>query len=92
MTKPNTKELIEKLEKEGYANIRVCPLPPNTDTPEHTHDQHTVHIILSGELTIIDNEGTATYHPGDRIEFPAGTTHKAKGSVGEMVIGVEVKS
>ena len=83
-------EWIEKLKREGFSDIRVCPLPPNIDTDEHTHDRHTVHIILSGKLTISDNSGTKIYRPSDRVEFPAGTTHKAKGSGnGEMIVGVK---
>ena len=93
MKKLNEKEWTKKLKKEGFSDIRVCPLPPNIDTDEHTHDQHTVHIILSGELVISDDSGTKIYLPGDRVEFPAGTTHKAKGSGnGEMIVGVKKTS
>ena len=84
------KKWMEKLKKDGFSDIRVCPLPPDADTPAHTHDRHTVHIILSGKLTISDGRGTKTYKRGDRVEFPAGTTHKARGSAGgEMLIGVK---
>lgn len=50
-----------------------------------------MHIILAGELTIIDKKSTKTYRPGDRVEFPAGTTHTAKGSTtpGKMIVGVK---
>lgn len=83
-------EWIMKLQKDGFEDIRICPLPPNIDAADHTHGQHTVHIILSGELVISDNSGTKIYRPGDRVEFPAGTIHKAKGSkVGEMIIGIK---
>ncbi|MEW6722847.1 MAG: cupin domain-containing protein [Candidatus Micrarchaeota archaeon] len=82
------KKWMEKLKKEGFSEIRVCPLPPDADAPEHTHDRHTVHVILSGELTITGKSGTKTYKRGDRVEFPAGTTHKARGGKGEMVVGV----
>lgn len=83
--------LIKQLQDEGYTEVRVCPIPPNQDFPEHTHDIHTVHVILDGELTIIDASGTNTYRPGDRVEFPAGTTHKARGKTdtGTMIIGVK---
>ncbi|MDB4978573.1 MAG: hypothetical protein JWM56_759, partial [Candidatus Peribacteria bacterium] len=86
-----TAEWIATLEREGFKDIGVCPIPPNKDLPEHMHDQHTVHMILEGELIIKDNEGTKTYRPGDRVEFPAGTTHKARGSTdtGKMIIGVK---
>lgn len=90
MKKLDEKEWTEKLQKEGFSGIRVCPLPPDIDTGEHTHDQQTIHVILSGELIISDKTGTKIYKAGDKVEFPAGTTHKAKSSSGgEMIVGVK---
>ncbi len=79
------------MEQDGFTNVHVCPIPPNQDLPEHTHDKHTVHIILDGELTIIGAEGTYTDKLGDRVEFPAGTVHKARGATdtGTTIIGVK---
>ena len=86
----NEQQKMQRLQAEGFIDIRVCPLPPSEDTPEHTHDVHTVHIVLDGELMITDENGTSTYRPGDRVEFPAGTTHKAKSiNGGSMIIGVK---
>jgi mannose-6-phosphate isomerase-like protein (cupin superfamily) len=62
--------LVEKTAERGIHRFEVCPLPPDLDSPPHTHDQHTVHIILDGELIITDREGTRTFRPGDRVEFP----------------------
>lgn len=83
--------LMKQLEEEGYKEVRVCPIPPNNDLPEHTHDIHTVHIILDGELTIVDGESIRTFKPGDRVEFPAGTVHRARGGtgIGTMIVGVK---
>lgn len=82
---------IEKLKEEGYEDVRVCPLPPNDDFPEHTHDEHTVHVILNGELTITDVSGSRVYKEGERVEFPPGSSHKARGSIdnGKMIVGVK---
>ncbi|MBI4032721.1 cupin domain-containing protein [Candidatus Berkelbacteria bacterium] len=84
-------ELIKQLEAEGYTDVRVCPMPPTEVTPPHTHVVHTVHIILDGELTVTENGETKTCKAGDRVEFPAGTTHTARSSIddGRMVIGVK---
>jgi quercetin dioxygenase-like cupin family protein len=90
MTQVNQNEWIEKLKAEGFEDVRVCPLPPLEGTPEHTHDEHTVHIILSGNLEISDSQGIHIYQTGDRVEFPAGTIHKAKSlELGEMIVGVK---
>ena len=84
-------EWIEKLQQEGFTDVGVCPLPPTSETPAHTHDAHTVHIILTGELIITDQSGVHTFRPGDRVEFTAGTTHHARGTIdaGTMISGVK---
>ncbi len=89
----NEQEWIKKLEQEGFENIRVCPIEAGFDSGEHTHDEHTVHVILNGELTISNLEGSKTFRQGDRVEFPAETKHKAKGGVnaGRMIVGVKAK-
>jgi quercetin dioxygenase-like cupin family protein len=69
-------EWIAKLEDEGYSVLGLPTFPPNAVLPEHTHDETTVHIILAGELTLTDKEGTKTWHTDDRFEIPAGTTHR----------------
>ena len=83
--------LIEGLVAEGFTSVMVVPFEANMDSGEHTHPLHTVHVILDGELTITDQEGSITYKPGDRVEFQAGTTHTAKGgsSIGAMIVGVK---
>lgn len=88
----NLSEWIYRLESEGYKDLRVCPIPgPDPDAGEHTHDVQTVHIILNGELTITDHNGSNTFKSGDKVEFPAETTHKAQGSSanGSMLVGVK---
>jgi quercetin dioxygenase-like cupin family protein len=34
-----------EIKKRSFIDLRVCPIPPNQDLPEHTHDEHTVHVI-----------------------------------------------
>jgi len=85
------KSWIKTLVAEGFTQVRVCPLPPDQDSPEHGHDEHTVHVILTGELAIADSTGTRTFRPGQRVEFPAGTHHRARGRInnGTMITGVK---
>lgn len=85
-------EYIESLTNAGYVDVRVCPI--NTEgvqSEPHTHDEHTVHIILEGKITIEENGTKTTYKKGDKIDFPAGTTHAiqtpAKGAV--FITGVK---
>lgn len=84
--------LIEALVAEGFSSVMTVPIEANADAGEHTHDLHTVHIIVEGELIITDSDGMSrTYGVGERVEFPAGTTHKAKGgpTLGAMIVGVK---
>lgn len=89
----NEQEWIEKLKKEGFKDINVCPNGPNTDFGEHTHHKHTVHVILKGELIILDKGKVTTMKQWDRFEFPAGTKHSTKtGSTGcTFIVGVKEK-
>jgi uncharacterized protein YndB with AHSA1/START domain len=85
----NLAEHLQQLDEAGFKNLQICPLPPHQDFGEHTHDVKTVHIILSGQLTVIDKDQSQTYQTGDQIEFPANTTHKALGGPegGYMIVG-----
>lgn len=73
----NEKQWIEQLTKEGYKNVAVCPNGPNTEFPEHTHEQQTAHVILTGELMLVGKDGMKTMKLGERFDIPAGTTHTA---------------
>ena len=83
-------EWLEKLKAEGFSDLRIVPIEMGED-PEHVHPLHTVNVILSGELTLIDQNGETTYRAGDRYETAPETSHKAKGgpTVGKMIIGVK---
>ena len=74
----NEQEWIQKLEQEGLQNVSVWRSPPNNVFGVHTHNEHTVHVILEGELIVTDQNAVKNIRPGGRIEFPAGTTHNTK--------------
>jgi len=84
------KKIIAELAREGFSDIRVVPLPPHEDLPAHRHDLHTVHVILEGGLIVTDGKAMWIFHPGERVEFSAGTVHKARGmtEAGRMVVGI----
>lgn len=85
--------LIQALIEEGYSDVKVCPLPPNEELPNHTHDEHTVQIVLEGELKITNPDGSVFfYKKGDRVEFPPGTVHTGRGTDGGRMINGVMKS
>jgi quercetin dioxygenase-like cupin family protein len=71
-------EWTDKLKAEGFTKVFTHEAKPTDILGEHTHDQHTAHVILDGELVIEDASGTHAYRPGDYVEFPAGTKHTAR--------------
>lgn len=72
----NKDEWIKQLEADGYSDIQTRTFPANSKLPEHTHEQATAHVMLAGEATVRDKNGTTTYTTGDRFDVPAGTTHE----------------
>lgn len=83
-------EWVSKLQQEGLQNVSVFRGGPNMVFGMHTHAEHTVHVLLEGELIITDQNGVRNIRAGGRIEFPAGTMHNAQcGSEGcAFVVGV----
>ena len=69
---------IEQLKQEGFKNFDILIHESNTDFGEHTHTTDTVHIILEGELALVQEGQIAVLTEGDRMDIPAGTTHLAK--------------
>ena len=70
-------ELESQLEKEGFRRTYTWEDGAEVFYPDHTHDTLTAHIILSGEMTLVMNGQSKTYHPGDRCDVPAGVVHSA---------------
>lgn len=68
---------LNQLSQEGYQQLNVVSMPANTDFGQHHHPATTVHVILTGTLTMTDDHGTVTLKPGERFTIPAGTTHHA---------------
>lgn len=83
-------EWMKKLQDEGVKDLTIVTMEPGVKG-EHTHDESTIHVILQGKLTIKDSTGEKIYHPGDYIEFPAGTKHSVIfGSQGlSMIVGTK---
>lgn len=82
---------MDKLTDEGYKDLTVWEVGPDTDFGQNTHDQVTVHVILKGELTMTDIHESITLYEGDQFEIPAGTTHSAMcGPDGlKMIVGTK---
>jgi quercetin dioxygenase-like cupin family protein len=75
----STAKRIKDLEDRGFADVQVVDFgDERAEFSEHTHDTHTVHDILHGELIVKEGDEITTYIVDDVVEFPIGTTHSVK--------------
>ena len=72
------KELAAGLNQQGFRHTYVWQDGPNAFYPEHSHSTETAHIILSGEMTLIQDGAARTYRSGERCDVPARATHSAR--------------
>ncbi len=67
----------KQLRDEGFNTVFVWSDAPGAQYPEHTHPGETAHVVLDGEITIHDANGTQTYRTGDRFDVPPDAAHSA---------------
>ena len=72
------RELIDQLQREGFANAYVWEDTPHARYPDHTHRRETARIILSGELTLSMNGESKTFRTGERRDVPANALRSAR--------------
>jgi mannose-6-phosphate isomerase-like protein (cupin superfamily) len=73
----NEKELTQQLYAEGFTRVFVWTDGSGVHYAEHTHKSETVHIILTGQMTLEMDGQSEVYQPGDRVDVPPGQTHIA---------------
>lgn len=66
-----------QLQREGFNNIYVWQDGAEVFYPDHTHEKHTAHIILDGEMKLIIDGQSTTYYAGDRCDIAPGVVHSA---------------
>jgi mannose-6-phosphate isomerase-like protein (cupin superfamily) len=72
------RELMNELQREGFANAYVSEDTAHARHPDHTHRTETAHIILSGELTLTMSGGSKRYRTGEQCDVPANAVHSAQ--------------
>ena len=83
--KPELKELKEMLAKEGLES-ELYSDPPGMKYGRHKHDFDDFIVIVTGKMMLSTDIAEWTLKPGDRLDLPANTFHRA-----EMVGKEEVK-
>jgi len=76
----------QELEAQGYGEAEVLDIAPNTLNEMHTHDFSAYALVLSGEFTLVTEEGAATHLPGEACTLAAGTLHAEQTSGGGATI------
>ncbi|MEW6510255.1 MAG: cupin domain-containing protein [Bacteroidota bacterium] len=75
--KPELEELKKLLEKEGLAS-ELYSDPPGMKYGRHKHDFDDFIVIVSGRMKLATDEHEWVLKPGDRIDIPANTPHRAE--------------
>ena len=68
-------EFRKKAKDEGYSEPEVHEVEHAPAMGMYTHDPSVLSLVLSGEFTMINENGFKTIGPGDCCENPAGTLH-----------------
>ncbi len=77
----------QQLREKGYDEGQFKRFAPNTDDSMHTHDFSVMLLVVSGEFTLVQNDASTTYQPGDVCELAAGVEHTERtGAEGARVL------
>lgn len=79
----------KELQEQGYSEAVSVTYEPNSANDMHTHDFAAYVLILSGELTLVTGDDSATYQPGGTCKLVADTEHyeRAGGSGAVILVG-----
>lgn len=73
------KDWVQLLKDEGFSDVYIWEDKPGFEYPEHTHEKLAVHVILTGEMELLDAKGgKRRLLAGQRYDIPAGTSHSVK--------------
>jgi quercetin dioxygenase-like cupin family protein len=75
--KPTLEELKRMLKSEGL-DSELYADPPGVKYGRHKHDFDDFVVIVEGVMKIATDEHEWTLRPGDRIDIPANTLHRAE--------------
>ncbi len=65
----------QQLQEQGYGEAQALEFGPNFGNDMHTHDFSACAFVLSGEFTLVTEDGPVTHQPGEACKLAAGTLH-----------------
>ncbi len=83
----NEAQFREQLKEQGYSEAQVLEFEANLDSDMHTHDFSAFALVLSGEFTLVTEDGSVTHQPGEACKLAAGTLHSEQtGASGATIL------
>ncbi|HEY5637540.1 MAG TPA: cupin [Burkholderiales bacterium] len=64
-----------ELRRDGYDDIVLREIPPQTVVKDHSHDFDVRALMLAGDFTLGCNGTATTYRPGEVFTMAAGRKH-----------------
>ena len=71
----NEAQFRRQLQEQGYGEAKLLEFEPNSVNDMHTHDFSAFALVLSGEFTLVTEDGSVTHQPGEACKLAAGTLH-----------------
>lgn len=71
----NEAQFRQQLKEQGYSEAQTLEYGPNSVNDMHTHDFSAFALVLSGEFTMVTEDGPVTHQPGQACKLAAGTRH-----------------
>jgi quercetin dioxygenase-like cupin family protein len=75
--KPKLEELKQLLKSEGLES-ELYSDPPGTKYGRHKHDFDDFIVIVTGKMRLATDQYEWILRPGDRLDIPAHTAHRAE--------------
>ncbi len=83
----NEAQFRQQLQEQGYGEAQSLEFQPNSVNDMHTHDFSAFAFVLSGEFTLVTEDGSVTHQPGEACTLAAGTLHSERaGASGATIL------
>jgi quercetin dioxygenase-like cupin family protein len=76
----NEAQFRQQLQEQGYSEAQSLEFEPNSVKDMHTHDFSAFALVLSGEFTLVTEDGSVTHQPGETCKLAVGTLHREQTS------------
>ncbi len=71
----NEAQFKQTLQEQGYGVAETIQCEANMAKDMHVHDFSASVMVISGEFTLVTEDGSVTHRPGDTCKLTAGTLH-----------------